>query len=261
MGESPTIYRQLYLAGYSAIKSADARARVLIGETAPFGVRGKSVAPIDFLRRAACVTKRYKRDATCAKAIPAPGGGLVADGYAHHPYDFLHPPEYRYKGTGNVTIGTLSRLTTALGRLRAAKALAAPRRRSLPLHLTEFGYFQAGKRRISESRQKKYLPRAFTIAQKNASVREMLHYGLVVPPPGHAGAFFQLGIVGLDGRPHAPYNALVAWARTASKRRLIARPGRAIVLPPAPPSQDPPGPPQPPPDEPPPLLPPLPPLP
>ena len=260
LGESPTIYRALYLAGYSAIKSVDRHAAVLIGETAPFALRGRSLAPLDFLRRAACVTRRYKTDKTCARALPAPGGALRADGYAHHPYDFLHPPDYRYKGRDNVTIGTLGRLTAALDRLRAARALIGPRRRPLALYLTEFGYFQAGRRRISESRQAKYLPRAFAIAQRNPRVREMLQYGLVVPPSDQPGAYFQLGIVALDGTPRKPFQTLQSWSRSAMRKRRVARPGGPIALPPARPSPDPPHPP-PPSEEPPPLLPPLPPLP
>ncbi|HEX8074180.1 MAG TPA: cellulase family glycosylhydrolase [Thermoleophilaceae bacterium] len=261
LAESPAIYRSLYLAGYAGIKSADPKATVLMGETAPFGVRGKSVAPLEFLRRAACVTKRYKPDKTCAAAIPAPGGALRADAYAHHPYDFMHPPNYRYKGSDNVTIGTLPRLTSALDRLSRVRALVGSRRRPLQLNLTEFGYFQAGSRRISEARQSKYLPRAFAIAQRNARVREMLQYGLVVPPPNHAGAYFQLGIVGLDGQPRPPFDALAAWVRSALKRRSIAKPRSRIVLPAAKPSPEPPPPPPPPSSEPAPLLPPLPPLP
>ncbi|MEA2398233.1 MAG: hypothetical protein QOK25_1789 [Thermoleophilaceae bacterium] len=258
MGESPAIYRALYISGYSAIKAADPSAAVLIGETAPYGVKGKSLAPLDFLRRAACVTKRYKRNSTCSKALPAPGGALRADGYAQHPYDFLHPPTYSYKGSDNVTIGTLGRLTSALDRLRAAKALAGPGGRRLQLHLTEFGYFQAGKRKISQARQSKYLPQAFGIAQRNPRVRELLQYGLVVPPPDQPGAFFQLGIVALNGTPRPPFNALAAWSRAAMRRHAIAQPGNAIALPPAQPSPDPS---HPPPSSGPPLLPPLPQLP
>jgi hypothetical protein len=260
LAEGPAIYRALYLSGYAGIKAADPKAKVLIGETAPFALHGRSTAPLEFLRRVACVTKRYKPDKACAAAIPAPGGALRADGYAHHPYDFLHGPSYKYKGRDNVTIGTLPRLTSALDRLRKAKALLGSRGRRLQLHLTEFGYFQAGRRRISESRQAKYLPKAFAIAQRNPRVKEMLQYGLVVPPPDHAGAFFQLGIVALDGQPRPPYNALAAWVRSAFKRRSIAKPKQRIGLPAAKPSPDPPSPP-PPSNQPGPLLPPLPPLP
>src|SRR4051794_15849148 len=51
MSQAPKLYRALYIAGYDAIKSADPTAQVLIGETSPSEHRGRSTAPLDFLRR------------------------------------------------------------------------------------------------------------------------------------------------------------------------------------------------------------------
>ena len=62
-----------------------------------------------------CVNARYKRAKSCPK--------LKADGYAHHPYDFRHSPSFQYPGADNVTIGTLSRLTKGLDKLRKSGAL------------------------------------------------------------------------------------------------------------------------------------------
>ena len=42
---APAIYRQLYVRGYGAIKKADPKAKVLIGETSPYERRGMSTAP------------------------------------------------------------------------------------------------------------------------------------------------------------------------------------------------------------------------
>ena len=50
---APATYRQLYSRGYKAIKQADPRAKVLIGETSPFARPGMSTAPLDFLRKVA----------------------------------------------------------------------------------------------------------------------------------------------------------------------------------------------------------------
>src|SRR5829696_7885324 len=97
------LYRSLYTRGYAAIKGADSRAKVLIGETSPFQRPGLSTAPLAFLRKVTCVNKRYRRAGSCPK--------LKADGYAHHPYDFNHAPGFQYPGPDNVTIGTLRRLT------------------------------------------------------------------------------------------------------------------------------------------------------
>jgi beta-glucosidase/6-phospho-beta-glucosidase/beta-galactosidase len=51
LGQTPKLYRALYLAGYKAIKAADPTAQVLIGETSPLGHRGRSMAPLAFRAR------------------------------------------------------------------------------------------------------------------------------------------------------------------------------------------------------------------
>ena len=75
----------------------------------------------------------------------------MADGYAHHPYDFANPPAAPYPGADNVTMGTLGRLTTALDRLAAAKALRTPDGKPLDVYLTEFGYFASGRVAVRRS--------------------------------------------------------------------------------------------------------------
>ncbi len=137
---APALYRAMYVRAYSAIKTADPRAKVLIGETSPYGRPGLSTAPLAFLRKVTCVNSNYKRAAKCPK--------LKADGYAHHPYDFRHAPNYEYPGADNVTIGTLSRLTRALDRLRSSGQLRTPGGGRMPLYLTEYGYFASGKRAL-----------------------------------------------------------------------------------------------------------------
>ena len=47
---APGLYRSLYTKGYAAIKKADPRAKVLIGETSPNARAGLSTAPLAFLR-------------------------------------------------------------------------------------------------------------------------------------------------------------------------------------------------------------------
>jgi hypothetical protein len=101
VAEMPSLYRRLYVAGHDAIKSVSADAQVLIGETAPYVRRGDGMAPLSFLRRVLAL------------------GPLRADGYAHHSYDFLHPPERPYPGDDNVTLGSIDRLIRALDRAAA----------------------------------------------------------------------------------------------------------------------------------------------
>jgi hypothetical protein len=223
---------------------------VLFGETAPYhGTR--AMAPLTFLRRTLCLTPKYRVDKRCLAGMPegTRGATLRTDGYAHHPYDFRNPPKYRFKGNDNVTIGTLSRLTTALDRAARAKALLAPKGRRAPfVYLTEFGYFASGERAtIPEPKRAKYLPQAFAIAQKNPRVKQMLHYGLAAPPSHYSGAAFDFGLVTTDGAARGTYAPLAKWAQTAMRKRQIAAPGGPIALPAAQPNADPPG--EPPPED------------
>ena len=114
--QSPKLYRALYQSAYRGIKSADPGAQVLIGETVPYDNPGIATAPLKWLRAVACLNARYKRVGKCTP--------LKADGYAHHPYEFLHPPSYKYPGKDNAPIGSLSRLRVALNKLAKAKALS-----------------------------------------------------------------------------------------------------------------------------------------
>jgi hypothetical protein len=199
--KSPRIYRGLYAAAWRGIKSADPHAKVLIGETSPFFIRGRAIAPLKFLRGVTCTTRRWKR--RCK--------GLRADGYAHHPYEFKHSPSFRYPGKDNVTIGTLGRLNKALTRLRRNGALRTPRGGALHIWLTEFGYFATGKYRMPAGRRAKYLRRAFTIARRNPRVHSMLQYLLVTPP--RQWAFFNTSLMSPRGTPTASYWALRGFAR------------------------------------------------
>jgi len=256
--EAPRLYRSLYTAGYAAIKAVDPGAAVLFGETAPYK-GSRAMAPLTFLRRTLCLTPKYKLDKKCLAAMPeGTRGRLRTDGFAHHPYDFTHAPNYRYQGADNVTVGTLSRLTRALDRAARAGGLWGPAKRRAPfVYLTEFGYFATGPRaKVPEKKRAKYLPQAFAIAQRNPRVRQMLHYELAAPPPQSPGSAFDFGLLGTDGTPRATYGPLVKWARGALGKRQIAAPGGPVALPPAKPGADPPG--GPPPQEQPPLLPPIP---
>jgi hypothetical protein len=124
---SPGIYRGLFIAGQQGLRAGGLRhAKVLLGETSPRGT-GSVVSPLTFLRTTLCLDKRYKRVHKCSK--------LNVAGYAHHAYTTGQGPGFRPPQPNDVTIGVLSRLTTALD--RAARAGRIPRR--LPIWLTEFG--------------------------------------------------------------------------------------------------------------------------
>jgi Cellulase (glycosyl hydrolase family 5) len=218
---APALYRSLYTRAYAAIKKADPRATVLIGETSPNARPGLSTAPLDFLRKVTCVNKKYKRAHNCPK--------LKADGYAHHPYDFRHAPNFQYPGADNVTLGTLSRLTKALDKLRKSGALRTPSGGRMPLYLTEYGYFATGHRALPRKKALRYLQQAYTIALKNSRVKSQLQYLLVSPPSSSRQAFFDLALMSNRGKKYFTFSAMARWYKT--NRGKVKRPGGPIALP------------------------------
>jgi hypothetical protein len=238
--KAPRIYRSLYVNGYSAIKAVSPEVDVLIAETSPYKiVKGRrkkqfSTAPIEFLRKMTCSNQRLTKS-RC--------GGLKADGYAHHPYDFDHKPTFRYPGRDNATLSTLGNLTRALDRLHRTKALRTPSGRRLNLYLTEYGYFASGKRRTAEPRRSKYMPQAFAMAQRHRRVKQMLQYLLVQPPEGYR--FFDTSIMSFGGEPSSTFGALARWGQGARRSGAAAsQPQLAHPIDPAPPPPPPPPPPE-----------------
>jgi hypothetical protein len=225
MSKSPSLYRKLYFAGYGALKKQDPGAKVLFGETDPYRQRGRSLAPLAFLRKALCVNRRYHRVGHCRR--------LKADGYAHHPYDFRHRPSFRFPGRDNVTMGTLGRLTRALDRLRRSGALRRPHGGRMPLYFTEYGYFSSGPRKLRARTRMRFLKQGWDIALRNPRVKQNTQYLLVSPPRGSVGDYFDLGLITKGGRKEANYRALRSWFR---KRHRRVKHRQALHLPPAPPN-------------------------
>jgi Cellulase (glycosyl hydrolase family 5) len=224
--KGPKIYRALYVAGYSAIKRVDRKAKVMMGETSPFGLkRGRNATPpLKFLRGVTCAKANYKRARKCSR--------LKTDGYAHHPYDFEHKPTYRYPGKDNVTIGVLPRLTRALAKLKKAKLLSTPGGGVPFVYLTEYGYLRSGKRKMAESKRGKYLVQGFSIAQRNPRVKEMLQYLMVQPT--RRLAFFDTSLATRAGKPFPAFLKLEAWTRRVASAGAIAttsRPGSGNTSP------------------------------
>jgi hypothetical protein len=206
LGSQAKQYRSLYAAGYKQIKKVDKNAAVLIGETAPYASRkGSATPPLKFIRD-----------------VVKPGA-LRADAFAHHPYDFDHPPDYQFPGGDNVTIGTLPRLTGQLDQLYANGRLRTSSGGPLDVFLTEYGYFASGKRRVADKTRGTYLARAFEIAQANPRVRQMLHYLLVKPNKKYL--FFDTSIVSRSGKESAAFTALANWTAAAAADGRITKPG------------------------------------
>ena len=126
--------RNLYRAAYNGLAATGhGKDTILLGELLPVGKSSKttrsSIRPLEFLREVACVDRRYHayrgrsakvRGCTKFKAIPI-------SGIAHHPYALAGGPTKRPPSRDDVTIGTLSRLTKVVDRLRARPTRALSR--------------------------------------------------------------------------------------------------------------------------------------
>src|SRR3954451_1636164 len=184
---SPTLYRNLYRSAYAGLAATGhAKDTILLGELLPVGKSSKtprsSIRPLEFLREVACVDRRYHaytgnsakvRGCSKFKAIPI-------SGIAHHPYALAGGPTKRPPSSDDVTIGTLSRMTKVVDRLRARGRFSGPRRP--PLWLTEFGVqtdppdylFGAPIKRVPT-----YLGMAERLAEHNSRVYSYSQYPLV----------------------------------------------------------------------------------
>jgi hypothetical protein len=164
---SPRIYRNLFFAAQRGLADAGlAGAHVLLGETSPRGT-GAVVAPLTFLRGALCLDSKYhKASKGCAK--------VQASGYAHHAYTTGQGPTFKPEQPNDVTIGVLSRLTTALDRAAKAGAITS----KLPIYLTEFGIESTPDpvRGVSLQRQSEYRAISERIAYDNPRVVAFSQY-------------------------------------------------------------------------------------
>ena len=227
---SPLIYRKLYQAGYKGVKAGNPRAKVLMGETAPYFNPGRAMSPLKFLREMVCVNKDFKRTRTAKRDCK---GTLKLDGYAHHPYDFTVPPDRARERKDDVTMANLGALNSTLARFRK-KGLVKPSVKKIPVYLTEHGYYVKGSnaprgRAISERKRKKWTVQAFNIAQRNARVKAMLYYVFVSPPAGHVSDFFDLGLIATNGTERGAFGALRNWIQDAIADRRVKPPGPCTV--------------------------------
>jgi hypothetical protein len=228
---SPRIYRNLFIAAQRGLADAGlANARVLLGETSPRGT-GKVVAPLTFLRGALCLDAKYhKASKSCAK--------LQAAGYAHHAYTTGQGPTFRPTQPNDVTIGVLSRLTTALDRAARAGAITS----HLPIYLTEFGIESTPDpvRGVSLQRQSEYRATSERIAYDNPRVVAFSQYLLRDDQP-KAGVpalqrypGFETGLFTAAGKHKPSYDGFrlpLAVRRTGSKVSLwgLVRPAGAAT--------------------------------
>jgi len=171
---SPGIYRKLVQAASAALdRTGQGPDTMLAGETLPRGRRGRSVAPLAFLRGVLCLDRSYRKRRGCAR--------LDVDGWSHHPYTTPVGPFFASPNRDDVTIGTLSRLTRALDRAARAGAI----RSRMPVWLTEFGVQSSPDRiaGVSLARQVEFRAHAERLAYGNARVKAFSQYLLTDDPP------------------------------------------------------------------------------
>jgi|GEM_PF-1617299 len=201
---APMLYRNLYRAGYAAIRHADPEAQVLIGELAPLGYGGAAIAPLRFLRELACRTASLRPWGHCQR--------LVADGFAIHPYTLRWPPTYPGKGD-DATTGSLPRLVHVLQELARLGALSTRGGTPPPLYLTEYGW--SPKYVASETRRAAMAKAGFGIVAREPQVREIVWYQLAAPP-AHNPPLWNTALLTRGGQPTRVFDALRSWIVAAS---------------------------------------------
>jgi hypothetical protein len=200
--KSPRIYRNLFLAGQRGLAaSGNGGDTLLFGETAPRGTP-RVVAPLAFLRGALCLNRSYHRKGHCAR--------INAGGYAHHAYTTRSGPRFRPPDADDVTIGVLSRLSTALTKAGKAGAIT----RGLGIYLTEFGIQSTPDPifGVSLTKQAQYIAIAEHMAFVNPRVKSFSQYLLEDDKPRKGRPIeryggFESGLRFANGKPKPAFDA------------------------------------------------------
>ena len=137
---APHLARNLSNAGYTAIKSADPGAQVIVGELAPIGSppsRTGGITPLLFLQQMGCVNAKFRpiRTGLC-RGFKAVRG----DGFGYHPY--VNTKTSPFQATRNkqlAKIGDMPRLLSWLDQLTRKRRMRASTGR-FRVYLTEYGY-------------------------------------------------------------------------------------------------------------------------
>jgi hypothetical protein len=189
---APHQYRDLFRAGQSALAgTGHGGDQILLGETGPVKT-SRQMPPAQFYRELFCLDSRGKRLSTSARRSRGCPSSfkLAATGVAHHPYNasLLGTPTSRPRGRDDITISTLSRLSSVLSQGARAKRI----RSRPPIYLTEFGFqSQPGERfGASLTRHAQYINEADYTGWRNSQVRSVGQYQLIDEDVGD----FELGL-------------------------------------------------------------------
>jgi hypothetical protein len=237
---SAALYRSLATSAIAGLRGTGHRSdQILLGETAPLGrdpstcaLEGTSkgkvrcigtlfARPQDFLRGLFCL-KANGHKLTGAAAVEqrcAHYKRLAVTGYAHHPYTRggFFPPLYK-NNPGEITMSTLSRLTSLLDQAARAKRIPA----KLPVFYTENGWQTnpPDPSGVLPGQQATYINEGDWIAYRNSRVKSVAQYLLVDAPDA---ASFQTGLRLPDGMPKPAYAAyqLPIWVSGNSSQATI----------------------------------------
>jgi hypothetical protein len=198
----------MVLAAYPRIKAFDPEARVLVGELASSGRKGRgakvNIRPLIFYRAMACRDGRYRRmrRGQCKDFKPIP-----ADAIGHHPYQLLTSPFLHSTNRHDAAINDSRKLLRVIDRLTRLRALRPGFGRRLNVHYTEFGYQTsppdpfAG---VSLSTQRRYLQQAAYVVWRSPRIKEINQFrltdGAIVGSGARRFEEFQSGLLFRDRR-------------------------------------------------------------
>jgi hypothetical protein len=233
VAQSPQLYRSLAEDAYfGLIASGHIDDTILFGETAPEGRDSGGVysamTPIPFLRDLYCVNSSDQQlTGTAASALGCPDDYTPtqfvdtypvlfdATGFAHHPYDFQHAPNWSLSDPNDVPLANIGRLTSFLDDTFDTYGID----RQIPIYFTEYGYSTNPPNPhqvVSPAEQAVYLNESDYLAWLNPRIAEVSQYELYDAPPNYSypktsvlywGDSFQTGLLFRSGKAKPAYDA------------------------------------------------------
>jgi hypothetical protein len=171
--KAPFTYRLTLNSFYEAVHSVDNSNVVIAGGLAPNAVPGTAIAPLDFTRRALCMTGNFKR--------PRPKAGchfkVKADVWAVHPYT-TGGPTHQPSKPDNMSVVALPRMQKLLTAANRAKRLVSSTGKT-QLWVTEFSWDSKppDPGGVPSNLQTRWVAQAMYLMYK-AKVQMMLWFGL-----------------------------------------------------------------------------------
>jgi hypothetical protein len=236
---SPSIYRNLYRAGWNALaKTGHRRDTILMGEVLPIGSNGSrqtsTTSPLLFARELFCLNGSGARHPGC-KGRFAP---LRASGWALHAYYRKTGPFSMPPGAGDVTPATVGKLRGLLARAVRKGRLHG----STELWDTEDGSQTSppDPKGASLAHQAAFINEAEYLAWRTPYVRSFSQYLWADEQPVWA---FQSGLTFSNGKPKPALNAyrlpiyvqktrtgVLVWGRTPSAGEVTIDPSRGPAV-------------------------------